>query len=52
MLTALADRKTAGQLETRVQVLTASGRSLDDTRQKQFDKIRNIVKNIKDIPGV
>jgi len=29
-------------------VLTASGRSLDDSQQKQFDKIRNIVKDIKD----
>ncbi|MDL2263770.1 LuxR C-terminal-related transcriptional regulator [Synergistaceae bacterium OttesenSCG-928-I11] len=29
-----------------VQVLTASGRSLDDARQKQFDKIRSIVKSV------
>jgi len=33
-----------------IQVLTASGRSLDDSRQKQLDKIRKIVKNIKDTP--
>ena len=34
-----------------IQVLTSSGRSLDDSRQKQFDnKIRNIVKTIKDTP--
>jgi DNA-binding CsgD family transcriptional regulator len=33
-----------------IQVLAASGRLLDDSRQKQLDKIRNIVKNIKDTP--
>ena len=33
------------ELLTWVQVLTASGRSLDDSQQRQFDEIRNIVKN-------
>ena len=38
------------ELLTWMQVLTASGRTLNDSKQKQFDKIRNIVKNIKDTP--
>jgi len=38
------------ELLTWVQVLTASERSLDDSQQKQLDKIRSIVKNIKESP--
>jgi DNA-binding CsgD family transcriptional regulator len=38
------------ELLTWIQVLSASGRSLDDSRQKQFDKIRSIVKSMKDTP--
>lgn len=37
------------ELLTWVQVLTASGRSLDDSQQRQFDEIRNIVKNSGDV---
>jgi len=36
------------ELLTWVQVLSSSGCSLDDSRQKQFDKIRNIVRNMND----
>ena len=38
------------ELLTWVQVLTTSGRSLDDSQQKQLDKIRSIVKNMKESP--
>jgi DNA-binding NarL/FixJ family response regulator len=38
------------ELLTWIQILTASGRTLNDSRQKQFEKIRNIVKNIKSTP--
>jgi hypothetical protein len=38
------------ELLTWVQVLTASGRSLNDSKQKQFDKIRNIVKSMEGPP--
>jgi DNA-binding CsgD family transcriptional regulator len=38
------------ELLTWVQVLTASGRSLNDSQQRQFDEIRSIVKNSGDDP--
>ncbi|MDR2861728.1 MAG: helix-turn-helix transcriptional regulator, partial [Syntrophobacterales bacterium] len=34
------------ELLTWIQILTASGRTLNESQQKQFDKIRNIVKNM------
>jgi DNA-binding CsgD family transcriptional regulator len=39
------------ELLTWIHILTASGRTPNDSRQKQFDNIRNIVKNIKSMPG-
>jgi DNA-binding CsgD family transcriptional regulator len=35
------------ELQTWVNALTASGRSMNDSQQQQFDEIKNIVKNIK-----